>query len=37
MINILQDDLDFIMQEIQKNKLQKIKKFLIFFPEFQLW
>ena len=37
MINILQDDLDFIMQEIQKNKLQKISKFSIFFPEFQFW
>ena len=39
MINISQEDVDFIMQEIQKNKLQKkfLSKFLIFFPEFQFW
>ena len=37
MINISQEDVDFIMQEIQKNKLQKISKFFEFFlPIFKM-
>ena len=35
MINISQEDVDFIMQEIQKNKLQKISKIFDFFTNFQ--
>ena len=37
MIDISQDDVDFIMQEIQKIKSRKIlKSFGIFYPKFKL-